>query len=70
VALGLLDAAGEVTRMSFGLYLIGVALLVVGLAYAASMMNVPGHWIAVGVIVILGIGLMTGVSRTRMKDPS
>jgi hypothetical protein len=56
--------------MSFGLYLLGYVLLIIGIAYGASMANVPTHWIAVIVIAMLGLGIMTGVSRTRMKDPS
>lgn len=55
--------------MSFALYLLGFALLIVGVAYGASLANIPGHWIAVAVIVLLGLGVMTGVSRTRMRDP-
>lgn len=56
--------------MSFGLYLVGYVLLIVGLAWGASMAHVPGHWIAVGVVALLGLGIMTGVSRTRQRDPN
>ena len=56
--------------MSFGLYLVGYILLIIGLAWAASMANVPAQWIAVGVIALLGLGIMTGVSRTRQRDPN
>jgi hypothetical protein len=31
---------------------------------------VPAHWIAVGAIVLLGIGILSGVKATRQKDPS
>lgn len=55
--------------MSFALYLLGYALLIIGIGYGAHMANVPSHWIAVIVITLLGIGIMTGVSRTRMRDP-
>lgn len=56
--------------MSFGLYIIGFVLLIVGVAWAASMANVPTQWIAVGVVALLGLGIMTGVSRTRQRDPN
>ena len=56
--------------MSFGLYLIGFVLLVAGLAWGASMANVPAQWIAVGVVTLLGLGVMMGVSRTRQRDPN
>lgn len=56
--------------MSFSIYIIGFVLLTAALAWAASMANVPGQWIAVGVIAMLGLGIMMGVSRTRMRDPN
>ena len=55
--------------MSFGLYLLGFALLIIGVAYGAHMANVPPRWIAVIVITMLGVGIMSGVSRTRTRDP-
>jgi urea transporter len=59
----------EAIIMSFGLYLLGFALLVIGIAYGAHMAHVPTHWIIVAVVTLVGIGIMTGVSRTRMRDP-
>ena len=55
--------------MSFALYLWDFVLLIIGVAYGAHMAHVPTHWIVVGIIALLGIGIMTGVSRTRMRDP-
>ena len=54
---------------SFATYVIGFVILVAGLAMAAVLLNVPTMWIAVGVIVALGIGVVTATSRTKMKDP-
>jgi len=56
--------------MSFGLYAAGFAIFTIGLAYAAHMMHVPAHWIAVGVVIMLGLGVMSAVKSTRLKDPS
>jgi hypothetical protein len=56
--------------MSFGLYSIGFVLVIAGLIYGAHLMHVPAHWIAVGAIVLLGLGILTGVKATRQKDPS
>jgi hypothetical protein len=56
--------------MSFGLYAIGFVLVIAGLIYGAHLMHVPAHWIAVGAIVLLGLGILTGVKATRQKDPS
>jgi len=54
---------------SFGTYLIGFIVLIVGLAIAAYLLGVPTQWVAVGVIVLIGIGVLTGTSRTKTKDP-
>jgi uncharacterized membrane protein YiaA len=54
---------------SFTTYVIGFVILVVGLAIGAYMLNVPSIWIAIGVIVALGLGVITATSRTKMKDP-
>ena len=56
--------------MSFGLYSIGFVLVIAGLIYGAHLMHVPTHWIVVGAIVLLGLGVLTGVKATRQKDSS
>ena len=55
--------------MSFPLYLAGYLILIVGLALGAHFLNVPPKWILVFVIVLVGIGIVTGVTRTRRPDP-
>jgi uncharacterized membrane protein YiaA len=55
---------------SFATYLIGFIVLIVGLAFAAYLLNVPTTWIAVGVIVLIGIGILSATSRTKMRDPT
>jgi len=55
--------------MSFGLYAIGFAIVIGGLIYAAHLMHMPGHWIAVGAVVLLGVGILQAVKTTRQKDP-
>jgi hypothetical protein len=56
--------------MSFGIYLIGFLILIGGLIWGAVMLHVAAHWIAVGAIVLLGLGILKGVQATRGKDPS
>ena len=56
--------------MSFLLYAIGFAIMIGGLIYGAHLMHVPAHWIVVGAIVLLGVGILSGVKATRLKDPS
>ncbi len=55
---------------SFATYLIGFLILIVGLAFAAYLLNIPSMWIGVGVIVLLGIGVLSATSRTKMRDPT
>jgi hypothetical protein len=55
--------------MSFGLYAIGFVIVIGGLTYAAYLMHIPTHWIAVGVLVLTGFGILSGVKATRQKDP-
>jgi len=54
---------------SFATYLIGFIILVVGLAFGAYLLNVPTTWIAVGVIVLIVVGVLMATSRTRPRDP-
>lgn len=56
--------------MSFGLYIVGFIILIVGLALGAHMVHISSQWIAIGVVVMVGIGIITGVTRTRRPDPS
>ncbi len=56
--------------MSFGIYLAGFVLLICGLIYGAVILHIAPHWIAVGTLVLLGLGLLKGVQATRGKDPS
>lgn len=54
--------------MSFGIYITGFLIVICGLVYAATLMHVPIHWIVVGGIVLVGVGILTGVKATRQKD--
>ena len=56
--------------MSFGIYAAGFAIVIAGLVYGAHLMHVPSHWILVGAIVMVGIGLLSAVKATRPKDPA
>ncbi len=54
---------------SFSIYLIGFIVLIIGLAVGAFLIGAPPLWIGVGAIVMIGIGILTGTSRTKTKDP-
>jgi hypothetical protein len=55
--------------MSLGLYAMGFAILICGLIYGAYLVHTPTHWIVVGAIVLLGVGILSAVKATRQKDP-
>lgn len=52
---------------SFGIYLIGFIILIIGLALGAHLAGAPTTWIAVGVICLLGIGILSAVKKTQAK---
>jgi uncharacterized membrane protein YiaA len=56
--------------MSFGIYLIGLVILLAGLIYGATLVHMPSHWIVVGALVLVGFGVLSAVRATRQKDPS
>jgi hypothetical protein len=58
------------TVMSFGIYLIGYIILIVGLAMGANLLHMPPRWIGVGVVILVGLGVITGVTATRNRDSS
>jgi hypothetical protein len=55
--------------MSFALYMIGFLIFIAGVAWAAVVAGVPQLYIIIGAVILLGIGILTAVSRTRSKDP-
>jgi len=54
---------------SFSTYLIGFIVLIIGLSVAAYLLGAPPLWIGVGAVVLIGIGILSGTSRTKTKDP-
>lgn len=52
---------------SFGMYLAGFIILIIGLALGAHLMGAPTMWIGVGVICLIGIGILSAVKRTQAK---
>ena len=54
---------------AFVLYVAGFVVLLGGLVYGAFLFHVPHTWIGVGALVMIGLGLMMAVSRTKQRDP-
>jgi len=55
--------------MSFALYMLGFLIVIVGLAWGATVAGVPQIYIMIGAVVLLGLGIVSAVKRTRPKDP-
>jgi hypothetical protein len=56
--------------MSFLIYLIGFAILIGGIDWALVTAGVPQLYVLIVSVILLGIGIITGVARTRGKDRS
>jgi hypothetical protein len=54
---------------SFGVYLAGFIILVIGLALGANLLGAPPIWIGVGVIILIGLGILSAVKKTQAKTP-
>jgi len=54
--------------MSFGLYGLGLLVLIGGLVYVAVLTHVHSQWIVAMIIVLLGAGLMAAVNNTKPRD--
>lgn len=55
---------------SFTLYLIGFLIFIGGLAYGAYLLGLQPVWIGTGAVVLIGLGIITAVSKTRRRDES
>jgi hypothetical protein len=56
--------------MSFGIYVLGVVILLGGLIYGATLLHMPSHWIVMGALIVVGFGILSAVRATRQKDPN
>ena len=56
--------------MSFALYLIGFLILIGGVAWGLIVAGVAPLYVTIACVILLGLGILTGVARTRSKDPA
>jgi hypothetical protein len=56
--------------MRFFAYVLGFLILIGGLAWAAIEMGAPQLWVMIGSMILLGVGIITGASRTRVPRSS
>ena len=55
--------------MSFSLFLVGFLIVIVGVAWGLSVAGLSTTYIMIACLILLGIGITMGVTRTRPKDP-
>ena len=56
--------------MSFGLFILGFLVVIGGVAWGMILAGVPTTWVIIASVILFGIGILTGVSRTRTRDVS
>jgi hypothetical protein len=55
-------------NMSSALYAVGYLLLVVAVSYLAHLSHIPDSYIFAIDVIMLGIGVVTGMENARQKD--
>jgi hypothetical protein len=55
---------------NFSIYLVGFLIVIAGLVWAAVSLGAPPVWIGIGAVILLGLGIVSGVSRTRFRESS
>ena len=53
---------------SFLIYAVGLIIVLAGLIYGATLLHLQQSWIIVGALIVLGLGVLVGVGKTRQKD--
>lgn len=54
--------------MSFIIYLIGFAFVIGGIGWALAVMGVSTLHVTIVCLILVGIAILTGVTRTRTRD--
>jgi positive regulator of sigma E activity len=54
--------------LSYALYIVGFVVLIAGLAMAANLLGISQSWIIVGVIVLVGIAILSIASSFERRS--
>ncbi len=55
--------------MNFWIYLIGMAIVIAGIAWGLSVIHVSSTYVMIICLILLGLGVMAAVKNMRQKDP-
>ncbi len=50
-------------------YLLGFIILIIGLAAGAYIVSVPPVWIAIGVVILIGLAIMAAANHSGTGEP-
>jgi hypothetical protein len=56
--------------VSFALYLMGFMIFIAGVAWALDTAGIPRTYNIIACVILFGVAIFTGVTRTRQKDSS
>jgi hypothetical protein len=56
--------------MRFFAFIFGILIFIGGLAWGAIELGAPQLWVTIGSMILLGLGIIMGASRTRVYRPS
>jgi len=56
--------------MTFALYVFGFMIFIGGVAWGLITAGVRPLYVIIACVILLGIGILTGATRTRSKDRS
>ncbi|MFC4453131.1 hypothetical protein [Deinococcus sonorensis] len=54
---------------NFAIYMIGIVVLIIALFFAGNTFGWPQSYVIIGAIILLGIGILAGVTSTKRRDP-
>jgi len=54
--------------MSFALYVVGFLIVIAGVAWGLVRLGLPSVWVVIISVILFGLGVLTGVTRTRSRD--
>ena len=54
--------------MSLIIYLIGFAFVIGGVAWALIVAGLSTRYVMIAVVILIGVAILTGVTRTRSRD--
>ena len=53
----------------FAAYIVGLLIFAAGVAFALDLAGVGSRWIVAAILIVLGIGVAAGATRTKRDDP-